>query len=253
MSAADATRHSSAGETSGDVSKTVESPVRIAPPDGVDSGTWRQLLEAGTSVTFRRGATVFRAGSRCDSLHLIERGRIKVYCAGQGREQVMGIERAGAMIGEVGFFNVGIFTVSARALEDSRILRIAERVVLLALEEHPGLRAAMVRIMARRAARMVRMVERIALNDVTGRVASFLLECAETEPAAQDGSFLLPRTHQEMANELATTRESVARALSRLTRDGLIAHEGRRFWLLQMKQLESCAHVGGHRPTHARR
>ncbi len=227
----------------GRAASKVLSVVDIASPAGFDAVTWKRMLEAGTPVAFRRGMTVFRAGGPCDSLHLIERGKIKVYCAGQGREQVLGVERAGALIGEVGFFSAGVFAVSARALEDSRILKIPELLVSKLMDERPDLRAAVVQLMARRAAGMVRMVERIALNDVTGRVASYLLEFAELQPSAADGSFYLPRTHQEMANELATTRESVARALSKLTRAGSIAHSGRRFWLLQIAKLEKSANV----------
>jgi CRP-like cAMP-binding protein len=57
-------------------------------------------------------------------------------------------------------------------------------------------------------------------------------------------TFELPRTQEQLAAELATTRESVARALGRLRREGLIAQRGTRVRLLNHARLELVASSG---------
>ena len=60
--------------------------------------------------------------------------------------------------------------------------------------------------------------------------------------ARADGStFHLSRTQSDLAHELATSRESVARALGSLRLKGIISTEGRQVTLLSLKALADLA------------
>jgi CRP-like cAMP-binding protein len=73
-------------------------------------------------------------------------------------------------------------------------------------------------------------------------VAKTLLELAERSGALADGgSFRMARTQSEMAHELATSRESVARALSRLRKRGIIESIGRKVTIRSVRGLEDVA------------
>ena len=92
---------------------------------------------------------------------------------------------------------------------------------------------------------MVGLVEKISLRDVLARVAMTLLEHAERGGPVRDGTELvLPRTQDEMAAELATTRESIARALGRMRREGAIEQQGPRVRIRSVAALESLARQG---------
>jgi CRP-like cAMP-binding protein len=66
---------------------------------------------------------------------------------------------------------------------------------------------------------------------------------AERAGALEDGgSFHLHRTQSDLAHELATSRESVARALSALRRDGAITTEGSTVTILSLRRLEDAAY-----------
>jgi CRP/FNR family transcriptional regulator, dissimilatory nitrate respiration regulator len=107
---------------------------------------------------------------------------------------------------------------------------------------HPEIAEATIRELGRRLRRMVGLVEKISLHDVPARVAITLLEYAALRGGVHCGAtFELPRTQEQLASELATTRESVARALARLRKDGVIAQRGTRIQILDPLELELVA------------
>jgi CRP-like cAMP-binding protein len=73
-----------------------------------------------------------------------------------------------------------------------------------------------------------------------------LIEYAERfgREGAEAVEFDLPRTQEELAAELATTRESVARALGRIRSAGAITQKGSRVRIVDMRLLESIAYTG---------
>lgn len=64
--------------------------------------------------------------------------------------------------------------------------------------------------------------------DVQQRLARFLLDCADEHQAyePQDGALALPMSRADIADYLGTSVETVARALTRLEREGVILRKG---------------------------
>jgi CRP-like cAMP-binding protein len=88
----------------------------------------------------------------------------------------------------------------------------------------------------------VTVVEKVSLRSVPSRVAKSLLEQAEKAGSLEDGgSFRLSRTQTELAQELATSRESVARALGDMRRKGIISTSGRNVKILSSRHLVGLA------------
>ncbi|HEX7049532.1 MAG TPA: Crp/Fnr family transcriptional regulator [Longimicrobiales bacterium] len=193
--------------------------------------------------TVRRGAFLFRKGEACHGLYVVIEGRIKVYRASpDGREQVLHVEGPGATVAELPLFDGGPYPASARAIEDSRMLFLPREAFQWLYQNNPEIADAVIRDLGRRLRRLVRVVEKVSLKDVPARVAATLLEYAEAEDAVRDGdTFRLRRTQEELAAELATTRESVARALSRLRRTGVIAQQGPNVRILSVARLGAAA------------
>jgi CRP/FNR family transcriptional regulator, cyclic AMP receptor protein len=184
-----------------------------------------------------RDTQLWRRGDPCPGLHLVLSGRVRVYRASlDGREQVLHTQGPGQALAEVPLFDGGPYPASARATEDTRLLFLARADFQAVYRSHPELMDAVVGELGRRLRRMVTLLENVSLKDVYARVAATVLEHAEATGALADGGALtLPRTQEELAAELGTTRESVARALARLRREGAIRQSGRRV------QIESVA------------
>lgn len=189
---------------------------------------------------------LFQRGAPCQGLYVVLEGSVRIYRATpDGREQVLHVQGPGQPLAEVPLMDGGPYPATARAEMESRVLFLPRADFEWLYQNSPAIADAVIRELGRRLRRMVRLVEKISLRDVPARVGITLLEYAEAAGALRDGAeFLLPRTQEELASELATTRESVARALSRLRKQGTIATRASRVRILDLAALEASAYRG---------
>lgn len=208
-----------------------------------------EAVERRTVVrNISRDHQLFRRGEPCEGLYVVVEGAVRVYRSNaEGREQVLHVQGPGQPMAEVPLFDGGPYPASARAEVDSRVLFLPRAEFEWLYRNSPEVADSVIRELGRRLRRMVGLVEKISLRDVPARVAITLLEYAEKAGALAGGGFDLPRTQEELASELATTRESVARALSLLRRDGAIAQRGARVEILDLAALERAAYAESRR------
>lgn len=183
---------------------------------------------------------LFRRGQPCEGMFVVVEGRIRVYrSSSTGKEQVLHTQEPGQSLAEVPLFDAGPYPASARALEDSRLLVLPIGEFQRLYRSNPEIAEAIIRGLGRRLRRAVGLIEKISLRSVPARVALTLREHAEAADAFRiGGTFELNRTQEELAAELATTRESVARALGRFRKRGLIEQQGSHVRILEPEGLE---------------
>ena len=210
---------------------------------GLDDAALELVARRTVLRTIPRDTVLFRRGEPCAGLYVVVEGRVRVYrSSSDGREQEIHSIGPGRPLAEVPLFDGGPYPASARAMEDGRILFLPRADFEWLYRHHPPIADAVIRELGRRLRRMVGLVDKISLREVPARVALTLVEYAEAAGALRDGGELtLPRTQDELASELATTRESVARALARLRRDGAIAQRGARIRIESVARLEHAA------------
>jgi CRP-like cAMP-binding protein len=191
----------------------------------------------------RRDETLFREGEPCRGLYLVVEGVVRLYRANRdGQEQVLRLARTGESLGEVAVFDEGPYLASARAAEVGRILFLPFAEVHALYRTHPEIAHEVVRDLGKRVRELATLVDRLALHDVPARVASAILEYARNESASDDGdTFRLPRTQEQLAAEIGASRETVARALGRLKREGAIVQKGAHIQLLDTDRLRTLA------------
>jgi CRP/FNR family cyclic AMP-dependent transcriptional regulator len=194
-----------------------------------------------------RGRQLFRRGDPCQGLYVVVEGAVRIYRGNQeGREQTLHVQGPGQSVAEVPLFDGGPYPASARAEQESRVLFLPLDDFQWLYRHHPEIADSVITELGRRLRRMVHLVEKISLRDVPSRVAMTLIEYAERyggDGAAGGVEFDLPRTQEELAAELATTRESVARALARIRSAGAITQKGSRVRVVDMRLLESIAYT----------
>lgn len=188
---------------------------------------------------------LFREGQPCRGLYIILDGSIKVYRAtSDGREQVLHVEGPKHTLAELPLFDGAPYPASARAAEDSLVLFLPRDAFQRLYRTNPEIADSVIHDLGRRLRLLVRLVDKVTLKDVPARVAATLIEEAMAAGAAEDGGeFEVPTTQEEMANALATTRESVARALSRFRSDGVIEQDGARIRIVDLGALQAAAGV----------
>lgn len=195
------------------------------------------------------GSILFRKGEQARGVYVLVAGRVEIYrSTADGREQVLHTETPIQSVAELPVFDGGTYPASGRTAEDSELYFLSQDDFQRLYRQHPEIADAVVTNLGKRLRALVKVVEKISLRSVPGRVAKALLEQAEGEGSSKDGvTFRLNKTQSDLAHELATSRESVARALGDLRRGGVIATQGRQVTVLSMSGLLDVAH-GEERP-----
>jgi CRP/FNR family transcriptional regulator len=211
----------------------------IHDPRGTLKGVsfFRKLSDSSLDLVVTRmvhrsvpaGTILFRKGEQARGVYILTKGRVEIYrSTADGREQVLHSEVPVQSVAELPVFDGGAYPASGRTAEDSELFFLSLDDFQRLYREHPEIADVVISNLGQRLRKMVAVVEKISLRSVPGRVAKTLLEEAEKRKAMKDGgAFKLPRTQSEMAHELATSRESVARALGELRRKGIISSRGR--------------------------
>ena len=189
------------------------------------------------------GTTLFRKGEQARGVYLLYQGQVEIYrSTADGREQVLHVENPVQSIAELPVFDGGPYPASGRTAEDSEVYFLSIDDFQRLYREHPEISDAVIRNLGQRLRALVGVVEKISLRSVPERVAKSLLEGAEKERAARDGgTFTLQGTQSDLAHLLATSRESVARALGDLRRKGVISTEGRSVTIKSLSKLVDLA------------
>ena len=189
------------------------------------------------------GSLLFQKGESARGVYILVRGRVEIYrSTADGREQVLHSETPVASVAELPIFDGGEYPAAGRTAEDSELFFLSLDDFQRLYREHPEIADAVIRNLGLRLRKLVRVLDKVSLRSVPARVAKTLLELAEGAGAVEDGeTFELPRTQTDLAHELATSRESVARALSAMRQDGIIATDDRRVTVLSLSRLEDVA------------
>jgi len=192
------------------------------------------------------GSILFRKGEQARGVYLLVKGRVEIYrSTADGREQVLHSETPVQSIAELPVFDGGEYPASGRTAEDSELYFLSLDDFQRLYREHPEIADTVIRNLGQRLRQLVGVVETISLRSVPGRVAKTLLGQAEKAGVLKDGgSFQLQRTQSELAHELATSRESVSRALGEMRRNGVISTRGRRISILSLRGLVDVSQGG---------
>ena len=209
----------------------------VLPPEDLKS-------LAGHCVPRRllRDEILVSEGDPCEGLFVVQSGAIKLFkMAENGREQILGIERAGSTVGELSVFDGGNFPASAVAAEDSTLLFLPKREFLELCQRNSEVAFAVIRSLAWRFRYLTSLVEELSLKEVSHRLARFLRDRAlQLGVRTRRGiEFPLEETNQEIGAEIGTVRDLVSRNLRRFVDRGILRLERRKVIVLDMGELEA--------------
>ncbi len=177
-----------------------------------------------------KDTVVFFENEEGDTFFCIVDGRIKVTILGDdGREVILSVLGRGDFFGEMALLDNEPRSATAIAVEDTELLSLHRNDFQSVLSDNRSIMSALIKILAARLRRANHQISTLALLDVYGRVARVIVDTARDEgKRLKDGRIAFRRaTHQEIANRIGTTRETVTRMLKDLERQGLIHIEGK--------------------------
>lgn len=179
---------------------------------------------------------LFAAGDAPERVYLLLKGRVKIYqVAENGKEIILDIVGRGDVVGDMAIVEEGERTACAQTLEDTVAVSISWEDFAHLLHQSPRLGFAMLELTARRLAGMQRAFMNLVSKPVSARLADTLLARQE------HGVIRLGLTHQELAQTIGTSRETVTALLSRFVALGVIAPDGDGYRLLDEDLLDDIA------------
>lgn len=179
------------------------------------------LTRMGTLHKMDRGQILGLEGEDCMSVYFVMEGRIRaIKMSLGGREQVLGEFEPGEAFYMVPALDGGPLPVTTRTATRATLLRFSRQDFFELVERHPPMAMRVLTTLARRMRRLTSLVEDLSLRSVSERLAKMLLQRAESAHAQRI-------TQREMAAQLGTVREVVARNLSQFQDRGWIElHRG---------------------------
>jgi CRP/FNR family transcriptional regulator len=180
---------------------------------------------------FERGEVLFWEGDACAGLHIIEKGSVKLYrISPQGRQYIVRVLQEGDTCNEVPAFDGGTNPVNVETLEKSKVWVIDDATLRSLVKSHPEFALKVLSNFGRNLRGMVRMVSEMAFYQVTNRLARLISQLPADEARPH-------WTQEQLAAQLGTVREVVARSLRELERSGAIRIEDRRIHIVDEKAL----------------
>lgn len=202
-----------------------------------------QHLATRTSrKVFSFGELLFSEGEPCNGLHIIVRGRVRIFKTSvNGREQVLAVNEPGESVAELPVFDGGPFPASAMAIEDTEVAFISRRDFQAYCLEHPEVALKVLSVVGSRLRRLVGIIEELSFTTIRQRLIAMLLKLAQQEgrTTPHGVEFDLPTTHQDLANQLGTVRELISRNLMRLQAEGILEVDARHIRVKNLKALNA--------------
>lgn len=190
----------------------------------VPNGIADQVLDEARVRQFDRGATIFLQGERASAIYIVADGWVKLYrIAPNGAEAVVGVFTRGSSFGEAVAFRNIAYPVSAEAVTDCTLIRIAADAFLNRIRDNPEVAIAILSATYVHLHSLVGQVEALKAQTGAQRVAEFLLELAPCPAGTCE--VLLPYDKALIAGRLGMKPESLSRAFSRLKEHGVTVRQ----------------------------
>lgn len=202
-----------------------------------------KILSIAHTKTFPKDHRLFERGEEGNEFMVVTQGRLKVIFLNEdGRELTLTILGPYQSLGEVSLLDDAPRSASAVALSDLRVLSINKRDFREVIETNPRICISLLTAMSRRLRELTEDTAGLIFMDVYQRLARKLLNLWDTLGVQGSGSREIPQrlTHQELANMVGATRETVTKALNDMEDRGIIRFNKKQVEILDEKELEAC-------------
>lgn len=208
--------------------------LRVLTPPQRDS-----LLEGALLRHFTAHEIIFLEGDSAAGLWIIETGQVKIAKLNpNGDEYILHLLGVGESFNDIAALENGLNPANASALTESSCWLIPTGAIQEILETSPQAAKAAIQMLTARVRGLVQQLENLALYSVTARLARFLLQQAET--ANPEGGGV---TRVAIAAHLATTPESISRALRGLEEAGAIRFNRHQIEIVELQTLRVLAQL----------
>jgi CRP-like cAMP-binding protein len=204
-----------------------------------------QLQELVRQVELReipRRQVIYLPGDPGEQVYFINGGRVKCSkVTRDGKELTLAYRGAGQIFGELAVIDGAPREEMAEAMKNAIITELPCEVFRNLLLSSADLAFRFTCVVGERRKALETKLEHLVFRDVQAKLAALLLELAEeygteTDEGLQIG---LKITHQEMANLIGSTRETISLTLAQFKKSGLLNMNGRTVVLMDLEGLKA--------------
>jgi CRP/FNR family transcriptional regulator len=178
------------------------------------------LEESGTHRTFSAGEVILRTGQYIKSTALILKGRVKIYRENEeGGEFLMYFLQPGqaCAVSMICALQADTSEIMAKAEEETEVLMVPVELMESMMTRFRSWYQYVIHTYRSRFDEMLMVVDHIAFRNMDERL-EFYLE----RYAAQTGKKMLELSHQQIADDLNSSREVISRLLKKMEQQGQV-------------------------------
>ena len=180
---------------------------------------------------FPRDAVLYEDGSLGDYMYIISEGQVKITKMSEdGREKILEILGPGNFHGEMSLLDRAPRSASAKTTTPCVLLALSRQDFLGLLKQNHEVTLELIRVLARRLRETDEQIKGLLFERVEGRTRRLLARLAkEAVPGREDRMATSPITHQQLADLVGTSRETITRVVKELKDEGWLEQEGKRY------------------------
>jgi len=204
----------------------------------------QQMLPGAKICAYRPRQVVYLPGDRAQGVFFVAQGRVKISkVTRDGKELTLAYRSGSDFFGEPCLLEGGPREEMAEAMEATTAVEVDRETLDRVLSNNGAAAYWFVRALIVRRKDLESRVEQLIFKDVGAKLAELLLELGAQHGVEEERGLILNLkiTHQEMANLIGSTRETVSLTLSQFKRKGLIQSEGRRIILADREGIKAMA------------
>ena len=196
----------------------------------VADGDLDQIASHLIERRYPRNTTIVEEGLPGDYMYIIREGRVKVTKLSEdGREKILAFFDPGHFVGDMALLDRSPRSASVKALTPVRVLALSRADFTGLIRKSPDLAIAVIRELSGRLRAVNDQASALSFQRVKDRTKGLLVRLAKEE--APDGVHLQTPalTHQQIADMIGTSRETVTRVVKDLKGMGWLGQEGKRY------------------------
>ncbi len=205
-------------------------------------GELDEILRFSSDRRFTRGATIFQQGDEGSSMMAVLRGRVRVSAvSGEGKEVTLNMIGPGEVFGEIALLDGKPRSADVTAAEDTLLLVVERRYFVPYLMKNGDLYLRMLVVLCDRLRRTSMALEELALFELPARLARLLLKLANDygRPGRQGIRIDLKVSQRDLANQVASSRETVNKQLRAWREDGVVDVDAGYIVIRQLEALKT--------------
>lgn len=206
----------------------------------LDQDELELLCKNSYAKLYEKGEIIFFENDSVKKLYFLVNGKVKLsMLSAEGKEKVLTILQEGDIFGELSLFDEDPHPLTAKVMDDARLLIIPWNEMEKMIIDRPSLAIKIIEALSKKTRLLTSQVRELVFQDAAGRLASLLSRLADDfGREIEQGTVIdLVLTHQEIANLIGSSRVTVTKLINKFIDDGMITIKKRKIIIIDFESL----------------